>query len=409
MAKKGKSFLLRVLNKLRLIFPLRLSRLRILFYTDYCIDPKMSSSMNRNYHIIRILSEIGCQIHYCYNVKMGTKSSEIMSLEKKYTNFRTMDYPPWKSNDGMEYDIFWISELFDIKRMKTAAKAISYLRKDSCAAILSDTIDFHLGSLKSINSLEKSNAKNIILEAETREAEENIYRISDLITCVTRRDEQAILKEYGLKRKLVSIIPNIHVPKEKKFLDYDKNAICYIASKGNRHNILALKFLLEDVMLKVLKESPNVRLNIIGLSKDAEGMNEIETDEVVARSVWDSTSVLGRVDDINEEISRHALSVAPMLSGYGVKGKILSSLESGVPAITTIEGSLGLEEGFENSVFVTSKDTLAEYLVELLNNSKRRDEMSREGLRYIRDNYSEENARIKIIKALNIAYRKKHC
>jgi glycosyltransferase involved in cell wall biosynthesis len=53
---------------------------------------------------------------------------------------------------------------------------------------------------------------------------------------------------------------------------------------------------------------------------------------------------LGPVDDIRDPLSRHAVFVCPILSGSGVRVKLLEAFAAGIPAVSTRLGAEGLLE-----------------------------------------------------------------
>jgi glycosyltransferase involved in cell wall biosynthesis len=63
----------------------------------------------------------------------------------------------------------------------------------------------------------------------------------------------------------------------------------------------------------------------------------------------------GFVDDLAEAYDRHRIFVAPLLSGAGVKGKVLAALAHGVPCVltpTAAEG-IGLRHGYDCLIATT--------------------------------------------------------
>ena len=51
---------------------------------------------------------------------------------------------------------------------------------------------------------------------------------------------------------------------------------------------------------------------------------------------------LGLVDDVREPLSRYAVFVCPILSGSGVRVKLLEAFAAGIPVVSTKVGAEGL-------------------------------------------------------------------
>jgi glycosyltransferase involved in cell wall biosynthesis len=55
-----------------------------------------------------------------------------------------------------------------------------------------------------------------------------------------------------------------------------------------------------------------------------------------------SLEMLGYVDDVREPLARYALFVCPILSGSGVRVKLLEAYAAGIPVVSTYVGAEGL-------------------------------------------------------------------
>lgn len=62
----------------------------------------------------------------------------------------------------------------------------------------------------------------------------------------------------------------------------------------------------------------------------------------------------GRVPDLSPLYQDASVFVAPLLSGSGIKMKILNALSRGLPVVTTSHGAEGFPTGLEESVFVAN-------------------------------------------------------
>jgi len=105
---------------------------------------------------------------------------------------------------------------------------------------------------------------------------------------------------------------------------------------GNfRHlpNVEALRWFVLEVLPKVIAREPGARLVVVGPeAPPPHGLPGFS----------DAVEIRGFVDDIREPLSCYAVFVCPVLSGSGVRVKLLEAFASGIPAVSTPLGAEGL-------------------------------------------------------------------
>lgn len=131
--------------------------------------------------------------------------------------------------------------------------------------------------------------------------------------------------------------------------DY-KYDIIYVASH-NPHNILSIHWFLDNVFPKI----QHYKLHIIGsICKEI----PLEYPNVIKHGI---------VEDL-ADIYKHArISICPMLSGTGVKIKVIESLSFNVPVVANIRGVDGIINKSNNGCFVTDNaEEFAAYIDQLM-------------------------------------------
>jgi len=129
---------------------------------------------------------------------------------------------------------------------------------------------------------------------------------------------------------------------------------------GFRHdpNRVAVDWFVRDVMPLVLARLPEARLVIAG------------SDPPPAHTYADTAGrleMLGFVDDVREPLARYAVFVCPILSGSGVRVKLLEAFAAGIPVVSTTIGAEGLaEKDGEFCALSDSPEGFAERVVKLL-------------------------------------------
>jgi len=104
---------------------------------------------------------------------------------------------------------------------------------------------------------------------------------------------------------------------------------------GNfRHapNLEALEWFVSKVLPGVLSGEPRARLIVAG--SEMPPRNLLPAAEAI--------EVIGFVEDVREPLSRYALFLCPILSGSGVRVKLLEAFAAGIPVVSTRLGAEGL-------------------------------------------------------------------
>ena len=129
---------------------------------------------------------------------------------------------------------------------------------------------------------------------------------------------------------------------------------------GNfRHapNMEALDWFVGQVLPHVLSGEPRARLMVAG--------SEMPARNSLPRA--DAIEVIGFVEDVREPLERYALFVCPILSGSGVRVKLLEAFAAGIPVVSTRLGAEGLtaQDG-EICALADSPDEFARRVIDLL-------------------------------------------
>jgi glycosyltransferase involved in cell wall biosynthesis len=104
-----------------------------------------------------------------------------------------------------------------------------------------------------------------------------------------------------------------------------------VGNFGYAPNREGLDWLLEQVMPRVWKDAPQVKLNLAGRGYEAPaGLDE-------------RVSVLGFVDRLDSLYSRSACALVPLLSGGGSPVKFIEALAHGLPVVATPRGAAGVD------------------------------------------------------------------
>jgi len=151
--------------------------------------------------------------------------------------------------------------------------------------------------------------------------------------------------------------------------------IVYVASE-NPHNIESIHWFLHYVLPKINK---NYTVHIFG--KICETIT-VDYPNVVKHGI---------VDDLDEVYQYTRITICPMLSGTGVKIKVLESLSNNLPVVTTIRGVDGLMNKTNNGCWVAENaDQFADMINQLMENNTDYNKSRIEANEYFTINHSIE-------------------
>jgi len=110
------------------------------------------------------------------------------------------------------------------------------------------------------------------------------------------------------------------------------NTLLFIGSSRHEPNRIAIQWFLSKVFPAIVSACPQVRLYLAGFTPEA--------NQDVA--IFPQIEMLGSVDDVRPLLESCSVFICPILSGSGVRVKLLEAFSAGVPVISTFVGAEGL-------------------------------------------------------------------
>ncbi|UCA57996.1 glycosyltransferase family 4 protein [Chryseobacterium rhizoplanae] len=201
------------------------------------------------------------------------------------------------------------------------------------------------------------------------------------------QDEISILKQYDniwtysveeeyifdqFTNKKVTLMPVAFPENFTNKVTEFKYDIIYVAS-DNPHNIKGIQWFLKEV-LPLLK---NVKVHIIG-----------KIGKTIAED-FPNVIKYGIVDDLQEFYSHARIAICPMMSGTGVKIKVLEALSYGLPVVTNRRGVDGLINKKNNGCLVSQDPKeFSEFIHQLMNDDVFYEKVKQQGICYFRENHN---------------------
>jgi glycosyltransferase involved in cell wall biosynthesis len=200
-----------------------------------------------------------------------------------------------------------------------------------------------------------------VARAKRFEAEE--HRRFARVTVVSSADAEALLALHPGQH--VTVIPN--------GVDADDFApdagaarvsrlVLFTGVMGYAPNVDAAVFLARRVLPFVRAELPDARLALVGRDPSR---------DVRALAAVDGVEVVGEVPEMRPWLSKARVYACPMVSGTGIKNKLLEAMANGLPCVATPLAVRGLDVGSGRELLIaTDEKALAANLLSVLTDER---------------------------------------
>lgn len=225
------------------------------------------------------------------------------------------------------YDVIHIDHLQMAQYVDDTCRSFTFLDQHNVESMIWKRIS------ENSNGLRKLFARNEARKLQRFEAE--ACSNSDLVLTVTERDKE-ILSSLTNNRARIQVVPiGVDCDYFKPMEASEKNpTITFVGTMFWPPNIeCVLKFHRETFPL-ICKEIPEVKFKIVG-SRPSKKVQNFARDKNV--------EVTGYVDDVRPLMAESSVFIVPLLSGSGMRVKILNAMSMGIPVVTTSIGCEGIE------------------------------------------------------------------
>lgn len=179
------------------------------------------------------------------------------------------------------------------------------------------------------NPIKKGYLKHLALTLRNYEIEHlNDY---DALACIAPNDAEYFRKA-GCRKPIIDI-PFSVTPESLENVSVEENSLFHLGSMDWMPNLESIDWFLEQVWPALHKELPQVRLYLAG-RKMPKRLMEAEIEGV---------SIVGEVPDAMYFIASKEINVVPLLSGSGIRVKIIEAMSAGKTVVTTTIGAQGID------------------------------------------------------------------
>lgn len=211
----------------------------------------------------------------------------------------------------------------------------------------------------------------------------------DLVVSISNHDTQTF-KNLGIKTPIIDvpfgINPDQYISIESA--KYSPN-LFFIGALNWMPNAEGLKWFLENVWQLIHSKYPKLEFVIAGR----------ETPKWLLQSSYPNVKVIGEVKDAQNFINQHSIMIAPLLSGSGIRIKIIEAMALEKIVITTTKGAQGINyEHLKNLIIADSPNEYVNAISKCLNEFDFTEGLKKDARKLIETDHHSKHIINKLIK-----------
>ncbi|SFV09278.1 Glycosyltransferase, GT2 family [Methylobacterium sp. 174MFSha1.1] len=280
---------------------------------------------------------------------------------------------------GKDFDVVYMTRYYVARSCVAAAR-----RYAPQAKLVMNNADLHF--LREMRTAIASNDRALMGKALTvRNDELSVMQDVDLVLSYNSVEHAVIMSHNPDSTRVM------HAPWVEKISNNippfeARSDVAFLGGFNHHPNREAVEFFVLAVM-PLLRQKSDMHLKVYG-SNPSKEVYQLASDDVI---------VHGYVENVNVVFDNCRVFVAPLVSGAGIKGKVLAALAHGTPCVLSpiaAEG-IGLRHGYDCFIAETPADWV-EYIMRLYTNADLWLELSNRGRNLINEVYSFEAGRAKM-------------
>lgn len=151
--------------------------------------------------------------------------------------------------------------------------------------------------------------------------------------------------------------------------------LIFVGHMGVFHNVDAAEHLVHDILPHVRESFPAVELNLVGAEP---------TERVRRLAATPGVRVTGHTPDLNAELNRATVFVAPLRFSAGIQNKVLEAMAAGLPVVTTSYVNAGIQaQDGQHLILADDPAATAAAIVALLRDAELRRRVGREAREFV--------------------------
>lgn len=240
-----------------------------------------------------------------------------------------------------------------ITRYSVAEQVLPLIKRiNALLPVIFNNADLHfLRELR--EALNLSDPQKIQQAMLTRDAELAVMDKVDAILSYNDT-EHAVITSHLLESQKIHTCPWVLEEKSEGLPFASRQGIAFLGGYRHTPNVEAVTFFVEKVIPLLAKKAPDIVFYVYG-SHMPEGFEPLACANV---------RLIGFVENLDDLYHQHRIFVAPLLSGAGIKGKVLESLAYGLPTVLSSVAAEGI--GLTHNITTLLAETAEEWCDEII-------------------------------------------
>jgi glycosyltransferase involved in cell wall biosynthesis len=233
----------------------------------------------------------------------------------------------------------------------------------------------------------KSILKRIYFNSLARRLEKletKLLNTYDYITPISDNDKEEFIA-LGNSKPILTIPFGINLESysnDTKSTIINSNSICYIGALDWIPNQTGILWFIDDVLPLILKENPNIKLNIAGRNAPEWLRNKFNIPNIKFH---------GEVDDAHSFLQKNGLMVVPLFSGSGMRVKIIEGMALKKTIIATSVAAEGISCNNNEDIIITNENiTFAESILELIKDKNLQEIIGNNAYKFVQNNFDNK-------------------
>jgi polysaccharide biosynthesis protein PslH len=210
----------------------------------------------------------------------------------------------------------------------------------------------------------------------------------DLLLPITERDRQKLI-EMGNTKPSITLPAGVDIHQYNPIESTNNNSLFFLGALDWGPNQEGIIWFLEYCWKEIRHICPKATLTIAGRNAPGWFIRKIANHEV---------DFVGEVENAHLFMLTHGIMIVPLLSGSGMRIKIIEGMSLKKPIITTPIGCEGIDARNGQEILISNTDSdFITNTVRLLRDDKLQSSISENCYKFVRDNYSNETLALRLI------------
>ncbi len=226
------------------------------------------------------------------------------------------------------------------------------------------------------------------LAKRIKKFEISLYNHFDFIYAVTPREKEVFLK-MGVIKPILIVPTGIDPPKRDFILNFNNESIFHLGALDWLPNQEGLLWFINKIWPTVIRKYPDLKFHIAGRNAPPWILKHFKKKNIIYH---------GEIEDSYSFICKYGIMIVPILSGSGMRVKIVEGMSLAKPIITTSIGAEGLDvKDGEDIVIADTVESFTAKLSELIENKELTKYLSMNAHKNAIEKYNNKDIAVKVV------------